>query len=59
MLYLKKLIKKFQIFQTSYKKDPDAVYTSRAFTFSNLPKPINSSIITSYINDNENNEGIV
>ena len=32
---------------TSYKKDPDAVYTSRAFTFSNLTKPVNSSIITS------------
>jgi len=24
---------------TSYKKAPDAIYTSRAFTFSNLPKP--------------------
>jgi serine/threonine protein kinase len=32
---------------TSYKKDPDAVYTSRIFTFSNLSKPVNSSIITS------------
>jgi len=40
---------------TSYKKDPDAVYTSRAFTFSNLTKPVNSSIITSYL-DEENNE---
>ena len=40
---------------TSYEKDPDAVYTSRVFTFSNLPKPINSSIITSYLID----EGIV
>jgi serine/threonine protein kinase len=40
---------------TSYKKNSDAVYTSRAFTFSNLlPKPVNSSIISSYIN----NEGI-
>src|ERR1051325_4368348 len=39
---------------TSYEKDPDAVYTSRVFTFSNLPKPVNSSIITSYLN-----EGIV
>ncbi|CAB5366248.1 unnamed protein product [Rhizophagus irregularis] len=30
----------------------DAVYTSRAFTFSNLlPKPVNSSIITSYVNN--------
>ena len=44
---------------TSYEKESDAVYTSRAFTFSNLlPKPINSSIITSYINDEENHEGI-
>ena len=44
---------------TSYEKDSDAVYTSRAFTFSNLlAKPINSSIITSYINDEENREGI-
>ena len=44
---------------TSYKKDSDAVYTSRAFTFSNLlPKPINSSVITSFINNEENNNGI-
>ena len=40
---------------TSCEKDPDAIYTSRVFTFSNLPKPINSSFITSYLND----EGIV
>ncbi|CAB4426664.1 unnamed protein product [Rhizophagus irregularis] len=39
---------------TSYEKNSDAVYTSRAFTFSYLlPKPINSSIITSYVNNNE------
>ncbi|GBB97336.1 hypothetical protein RclHR1_02970011 [Rhizophagus clarus] len=38
---------------TLYKIDPDAIYTSRAFTFSNLPKPINSSIITSYIQGDE------
>ena len=43
---------------TLYEKNPDAVYTSRAFTFGNsLPKPINSSIITSYINNEENIEG--
>ena len=36
---------------TSFKKNSDAIYTSRAFTFSNLTKPINSSIITSYINE--------
>ena len=39
---------------TSYDKDPDAVYTSRVFTFSNLSKPVNSPVVTSYIN-----EGIV
>src|SRR5581483_8597465 len=44
---------------TSYKKDPDAIYTSRVFTFGDLSKPVNSSIITStYINDEENNEGM-
>ncbi|CAB4474485.1 unnamed protein product [Rhizophagus irregularis] len=37
---------------TSYEKNSDAIYTSRAFTFSNLlPKPVNSSIITSYVNN--------
>ncbi|GES76064.1 kinase-like domain-containing protein [Rhizophagus clarus] len=41
---------------TSYKKNPDAIYTSRLFTFNNLTKPINSSIITSYLDDEENNE---
>ncbi|CAB4422155.1 unnamed protein product [Rhizophagus irregularis] len=30
---------------TSYEKDPDAIYTSRPFTFSNLPIPVNSFII--------------
>jgi serine/threonine protein kinase len=44
---------------TSYEKDSDAIYTSRIFTFSNLlTKPINSPILTSYINDEENSEGI-
>ncbi|GBC08389.1 hypothetical protein RclHR1_08080003 [Rhizophagus clarus] len=38
---------------TLYKKNPDAIYTSRGFTFSNLPKPTNSSIITSYINNDK------
>ncbi|GBB97122.1 hypothetical protein RclHR1_02920007 [Rhizophagus clarus] len=41
---------------TSYKKNPEAIYTSRLFTFNNLTKPINSSIITSYLDDEENNE---
>ncbi|GBC06014.1 hypothetical protein RclHR1_06560005 [Rhizophagus clarus] len=40
---------------TSYKKNPDAIYTSRLFTFNNLTKPVNSSIITSYLGDEENN----
>ncbi|CAB4432771.1 unnamed protein product [Rhizophagus irregularis] len=40
-----------------YEKDPDAIYTSRAFTFNNLSKPINSSfIVTTYLNE-EDNEG--
>ncbi|GBC34263.2 kinase-like domain-containing protein [Rhizophagus irregularis DAOM 181602=DAOM 197198] len=39
---------------TSHKKDPDAVYTSRTFKFSNLPKPVNLSVIASYLNDEEN-----
>ncbi|CAB4482342.1 unnamed protein product [Rhizophagus irregularis] len=37
----------------SYEKNPDAIYTSRLFTFSNLSKPINSPIITSYLNEEE------
>ena len=41
----------------SYEKDPDAVYISRVFTFNNLPKPVNSSVITSYLNEEENNKG--
>src|SRR5581483_12508022 len=44
---------------TSYDKNPDAIYTSRVFTFSNLTRPVNSSIITStYLNDEDNNEGM-
>ena len=46
-------------FSTSYEKNSDAVYTSRAFTFSKLlPKPVNSSIITSYVNDEESDKSI-
>jgi len=44
---------------TSYDKDPDAIYTSRLFTFNNLPKPVNSSVITSYLNEEEDIEGTV
>ncbi len=43
----------------SYKKDPEAIYVSRAFTFSNLTKPINSSLISSYFGKDENNEDII
>src|SRR6185295_4785454 len=44
----------------SYDKDPDTIYSSRLFIFRNLPKPVNSSIITtSYLNEEENNEGTV
>jgi serine/threonine protein kinase len=31
---------------TSYKTNSDAIYGSKAFSFSNLPKPVNSSMIT-------------
>jgi serine/threonine protein kinase len=40
---------------STYEKDPNAIYTSRAFTFKNLSKPINSAFITkSYLNDEGN-----
>jgi len=42
---------------TSYEKNPDAVYTSRVLTFSNLSKPINSPIVTSYLD--EEDKGII
>ncbi|CAB4495647.1 unnamed protein product [Rhizophagus irregularis] len=39
---------------TLYEKKPDAIYTSRAFTFKNLSKPINSSFIgTTYLNEED------
>ncbi|CAB4430490.1 unnamed protein product [Rhizophagus irregularis] len=38
---------------TLYEKNPDAIYTSRLFTFNNLTKPINSSLITSYLDDED------
>jgi len=44
---------------TLHEKDPDAIYTSRAFTFSNLSKPVNSSAITTAYLDDENNKGNV
>ncbi|CAG8540870.1 13667_t:CDS:2 [Funneliformis mosseae] len=40
----------------SRKTNPDAIYTSRAFTFKTLTKPINSSLIISYLEKDENNE---
>ncbi len=48
--------KEILIVSTSYKKNSDAIYISRAFTFDNLPKPTNSPHITSYLE--KNNEGI-
>ncbi|GET53395.1 kinase-like domain-containing protein [Rhizophagus irregularis DAOM 181602=DAOM 197198] len=41
---------------TLYEKNPDAIYASRVFTFNNLPKPVNSSVITSYLNDEDDNK---
>jgi hypothetical protein len=41
---------------TSYENNPNAIYTSRLFTFSNLTKPVNSSFITSYLEEEENNK---
>ncbi|GBB89042.1 hypothetical protein RclHR1_01570014 [Rhizophagus clarus] len=35
----------------SYEKNLGAIYVSRALTFSNLPEPINSPIITSFLQD--------
>ncbi|CAB5192140.1 unnamed protein product [Rhizophagus irregularis] len=43
-------------FSTMYEENPDAKYTNRLFTFSILTKPVNSSIITEYLNDEENNK---
>lgn len=40
------------------KRDPDAIYTSRELTFSNLSKPVHSSIISSYLQEDKVNEGI-
>jgi hypothetical protein len=40
----------------SYEKDPNATYISKVFTFSNLPKPVNSSLTTAYLDDE--NKGI-
>ncbi|EXX76743.1 polo kinase CDC5 [Rhizophagus irregularis DAOM 197198w] len=43
---------------TTYEKNPDAIYTSRLFSFNNLSKPINSPIITSYLNEEDNKGSI-
>ncbi|CAB5361058.1 unnamed protein product [Rhizophagus irregularis] len=53
---LKEADKEIPNISTSYEKSPDAIYTSRLFTFNNLTKPINSSLITSYFDDEENNK---
>jgi serine/threonine protein kinase len=45
---------------TSHEKNVDAIYTSRAFTFKNLSKPINSSVITTlYLNDEDNESNMI
>jgi serine/threonine protein kinase len=44
---------------TSYEKNPVAIYTSRAFTFKNVSKPINSSFIASSYLKEEDNKGII
>ncbi|CAG8602129.1 1198_t:CDS:2 [Funneliformis mosseae] len=44
---------------TSYKNNPDAIYTSRAFTFNNLAKPTNSSLITSYLKKDDGDSQII
>ncbi|CAG8555511.1 5470_t:CDS:2 [Funneliformis mosseae] len=36
--------------------NPDAVYKSRAFSFKNMTKPINSSFITSYLEKDEDSQ---
>ncbi|UZO26769.1 uncharacterized protein OCT59_018982 [Rhizophagus irregularis] len=41
---------------TSYEKDPDAIYTSREFIFSKLSRPVNSSIISSYLQEEKVDE---
>ncbi|CAB4482319.1 unnamed protein product [Rhizophagus irregularis] len=41
---------------TTFEKNSDAIYTSRLFTFNNLSKPINSPIITSYLNEEDNKD---
>ncbi|GES72878.1 kinase-like domain-containing protein [Rhizophagus clarus] len=48
--------KKISNIVTSYEKDPDAIYTSRELTFSNLLKPVNSSVISSYLQEDKTNE---
>ncbi|GBC40168.2 kinase-like domain-containing protein [Rhizophagus irregularis DAOM 181602=DAOM 197198] len=45
--------KEIQNISTLCEKDPDAIYTSRAFTFKNLSKPINSSFIATTYLDNK------
>ncbi|GET00430.1 kinase-like domain-containing protein [Rhizophagus clarus] len=41
---------------TSYEKDPDAIYSSRVFTFNNLTTPVNSSIIAPYLGGNQDSK---
>ncbi|CAB5322968.1 unnamed protein product [Rhizophagus irregularis] len=43
-------------YQEEERFEPEAIYASRVFTFNNLPKPVNSSVITSYLNDEDTNK---
>ncbi|RGB41387.1 kinase-like domain-containing protein [Rhizophagus diaphanus] len=57
-LKFKKADEEIKNISTLYKNNSDAIYTSRAFTFNSLPKPINSSIILSYLDDDNYQESI-
>jgi serine/threonine protein kinase len=50
-LEFEKADKEIANISTLYKKNPDAIYTSRVFTFNNLSKSTNSPISTSYLVD--------
>jgi serine/threonine protein kinase len=51
--------KKIPNISTLYEKNPDAIYISREFTFSNLITPVNSpAVISHYLRGNTNDKGI-
>ncbi|GBC21735.2 kinase-like domain-containing protein [Rhizophagus irregularis DAOM 181602=DAOM 197198] len=57
-LKFKKADEEIKNISTLYKNNSDAIYTSRAFKFNNLPKPIDSTIILSYLDDDNYRESI-